>query len=106
MLQKLSMTALVGLFSSVVSLVNADCTYSGGNYYCAQTDAIIYSNVGLSATYQDVTNMDESSCACTQADFTASGSLAPSTRNYLFISGVRSSYYNLVFTTQMVNLML
>ncbi|GMC29197.1 unnamed protein product [Saccharomyces cerevisiae] len=77
MLQKLSITALVGLFSSVVSLVNADCTYSGGNYYCAQTDAIIYSNVGLSATYQDVTNMDESSCACTQADFTASGSLAP-----------------------------
>ncbi|CAI4037398.1 hypothetical protein SMKI_02G2730 [Saccharomyces mikatae IFO 1815] len=77
MLQKISIAALVGLFSSVASLANADCTYSGGNYYCAKTDAIIYSNVGLSATYQDVTNMDESSCACTQADFTASGSLAP-----------------------------
>ncbi|QID84336.1 target of Sbf [Saccharomyces pastorianus] len=77
MLQKLSITALIGLLSSAASFANADCTYSGGNYYCAQTDAIVYSNVGLSATYQDVTNMDESSCSCTQADFTSSGSLAP-----------------------------
>ncbi|CAI4055717.1 Tos1p SKDI_02G2720 [Saccharomyces kudriavzevii IFO 1802] len=77
MLLKLSITALIGLLSSAVSFTNADCTYSGGNYYCAQTDAIIYSNVGLSATYQDVTKMDESSCVCTQAEFTASGSLAP-----------------------------
>ena len=57
--------------------IKADCTFSGGNWYCSQTDAIIYTNVGISSSYMEVTNMDESTCQCQQVSFPFSGSLAP-----------------------------
>lgn len=62
---------------SAGNVVNADCTLSGGNYYCSETDAVVYSNVGYSGTYQDVTSMDETSCACSQDSYSFSGTLAP-----------------------------
>lgn len=76
--KKSSLLSVLTVLSSLTKTIKADCTLSSdGNYYCAQTDAIIYSNVGLSSTYLDVTNMDESSCACTQSSTSFSGSLAP-----------------------------
>ncbi|CCD24195.1 Tos1p NDAI_0C05360 [Naumovozyma dairenensis CBS 421] len=76
---KLSNTLIVGNIISLLStVIKADqCTFSGGNYYCSETDAIIYSNVGLSSSYQDVTNMDESTCQCSQQSTSFSGNLSP-----------------------------
>lgn len=76
---KFSNTLLLGNILSVLStLSKADqCTFSGGNYYCSETDAIIYSNVGTSSSYQDVTSMDENTCACSSSAKTFSGNLAP-----------------------------
>ncbi|SMN20944.1 similar to Saccharomyces cerevisiae YBR162C TOS1 Covalently-bound cell wall protein of unknown function [Maudiozyma saulgeensis] len=77
--RKTSLLSALTVLTSLSTTVNADCTLSSdGNYYCAQTEAVIYSNVGFSGSYLDVTNMDESSCACTQGSSTTfSGSLAP-----------------------------
>lgn len=77
--KKSSLLSALTVLSSLSTAVKADCQLSSdGNYYCAQTDAVIYSNVGFSGSYLDVTSMDESSCACTQGSSTTfSGSLAP-----------------------------
>ncbi|CAL9737241.1 hypothetical protein MOSE0_L06832 [Monosporozyma servazzii] len=66
------------VLSSLATLIKADCQLSSdGNYYCASTDAIVYSNVGISGSYNDVTSMDESSCACSSQPHQFSGNLAP-----------------------------
>lgn len=66
------------ILTTLANLINADCQLSSdGNYYCSSTDAIIYSNVGLSSSYNDITSMDESTCACTSETLEFSGSLAP-----------------------------
>lgn len=62
---------------AALSVARAECVLSGGNYYCSETDAVVYKNVGFSGSYQDVTNMDESSGTCTQSSKSFSGSLAP-----------------------------
>lgn len=70
-------------FSSVASTallaasVHAGCDYVDGNYYCSETNAVVYSNVGYSGHYSDVTSMDESTCVCSQSSVSFSGSLAP-----------------------------
>lgn len=70
-------------FSSIASTallavsVKAGCDFVGGNYYCEGTDAVVYSNVGYSGSYSDVTSMDESTCQCAQESVTFSGSLSP-----------------------------
>ncbi|CCK68067.1 Tos1p KNAG_0A03880 [Huiozyma naganishii CBS 8797] len=73
-----TLSSTVGLLAGLAKLVAADCSLSNdGNYYCATTNAIIYSNVGVSATYNDVTLMDETTCACSSQQVSFSGSLAP-----------------------------
>ncbi|CCE65504.1 hypothetical protein TPHA_0L01490 [Tetrapisispora phaffii CBS 4417] len=72
---KLATVSLAAL--TAVGLASADCSYVAGNYYCSNTNAIVYSNVGYSGSYKDVTSMDESSCICNQASTSFSGSLAP-----------------------------
>lgn len=75
---KFSSVKALTVLSSLATLIKADCQLSSdGNYYCATTDAIIYSNVGTSGSYNDVTSMDESSCACTSEPVGFSGNLAP-----------------------------
>ncbi|VEU24011.1 DEKNAAC105213 [Brettanomyces naardenensis] len=62
---------------SLASKAIADCSYVGGNYYCAQTDAVVYENLGFSGSYSDVTNMDETSCQCSQQSLSFSGTMSP-----------------------------
>ncbi|CDO92478.1 unnamed protein product [Kluyveromyces dobzhanskii CBS 2104] len=70
-------------FSSVAStallaaVARAGCDYVAGNYYCSETNAVVYSDVGYSGHYSDVTSMDESSCQCSQSSLSFSGSLSP-----------------------------
>jgi hypothetical protein len=56
---------------------NAQCQEIAGNYYCDQTDAITYKNVGFSGTYDQVTSMDTSPCLCSSNPTSFSGGLAP-----------------------------
>lgn len=71
--------APLAALAAFAPLAAADCQLSSdGNYYCAQTSNVVYSNVGFAGSYLDTTSMDESSCACVQGSSTAfSGSLAP-----------------------------
>ncbi|QLL34751.1 hypothetical protein HG536_0H01260 [Torulaspora globosa] len=62
---------------TALSVAQAGCVMSGGNYYCSETDAVVFSNVGYSGSYKDVTSMDESSGVCLQDTVSFSGSLAP-----------------------------
>lgn len=71
------LTQAAAAAASLVPLVAASCDYVGGNYYCSETDAVVYSNVGYSGSYMDVTNMDESTCACTQESVSFEGSMTP-----------------------------
>lgn len=48
-----------------------------GNYYCSKVDAITYTGVGGSGSYNQVTNMDSSSGSCSSTPFAYSGSLSP-----------------------------
>ncbi|ODV64329.1 Tos1p ASCRUDRAFT_30144 [Ascoidea rubescens DSM 1968] len=56
---------------------SAACSQVSGNYYCDEASAILYSGVGYSGTYKDVTNMDESSCECSQSSVSFSSDLSP-----------------------------
>lgn len=62
---------------AALSVARAQCVMSGGNYYCSETEAVIYKNVGFSGSYQDVTSMDETSGVCQQSSKSFSGSLSP-----------------------------
>lgn len=72
----LSQTALVSILATL-SAVSALCLMESGNYYCSNTNAVEFSNVGYSGSYKDVTNMDETSCLCTQLLVLFSGSNTP-----------------------------
>ncbi|CAL9731256.1 hypothetical protein MOUN0_L04654 [Monosporozyma unispora] len=75
---KFNSVKTLSVLTSLATLINADCQLSGdGNYYCSSTDAIVYSNVGISGSYNDVTSMDETSCACSSQPIQFSGNLAP-----------------------------
>lgn len=63
--------------ATAVASVSAACDYIDGNYYCAQTNKIIYENVGFSGSYLDITNMDETTGVCTLSSLSFLGSLAP-----------------------------
>ena len=65
--------------ASLVSLAAATCTETDGNWYCNQVDAVSYFNFGGSGTYNRVTNMDESTGACSFAstNYGPAGSIAP-----------------------------
>jgi Cell wall protein YJL171C/Tos1, N-terminal len=65
------------IVAAFVARVNAQCQQIAGNYYCAQTNAIIYNNVGFSGTYNEITNMDSTSCQCSSSPQSFSGGLAP-----------------------------
>jgi Cell wall protein YJL171C/Tos1, N-terminal len=57
--------------------VDSQCPQIDGNYYCAQTNAISFNNVGFAGSYNQVTNMDSVSCACSSTPVGFSGPLAP-----------------------------
>lgn len=48
-----------------------------GNFYCSQVDAITYTSVGGSGSYNKVTNMDSDSGTCSNEPYGYSGSLSP-----------------------------
>ncbi|CCE85191.1 Piso0_004773 [Millerozyma farinosa CBS 7064] len=73
---KFSYSLLLSILSTLVS-TQAGCTYDSGNYYCSETSNIVYSNVGYSGSYKDVTSMDEDTGECSQQDYQFSGNLAP-----------------------------
>lgn len=73
---KFSTATLIAVLSSILS-VEASCSYDGGNYYCSETTKVVYKGIGFSGSYQDVTNMDESSGSCTQQSYSFSGNLSP-----------------------------
>ncbi|CCH57850.1 hypothetical protein TBLA_0A00500 [Henningerozyma blattae CBS 6284] len=43
----------------------------------SSAQAIVYSNVAMSGSYQDITNMDENSGVCSQKSYAVSGNIAP-----------------------------
>lgn len=69
-------TILLSLLAAFTT-VEAGCSFVGGNYYCDEVDAVVYSNVGYSGSYSDVTNMDENSCECSQKSVSFEGSNSP-----------------------------
>jgi len=71
---KFSTATLIAVLSSIV---NASCSYDGGNYYCSETKKVVYKGIGFSGSYQDVTNMDEDSGSCSQESYSFSGNLSP-----------------------------
>ena len=62
---------------ATIATVQAGCSFVGGNYYCSQTDKIIYNGLGYSGSYQDVVSMDESTGQCSQQAYSFSGNLSP-----------------------------
>ena len=69
---------LVALAIAAFSVgANSQCQEIAGNYYCDQTDAITYNNIGFSGTYNQITSMDSSSCQCSSSPTSFSGGLAP-----------------------------
>ena len=72
-----SSSVFTALAAFLVQRAQADCQLIGGNYYCSETTAIAYDNIGYSGSYSDVTNMDESSCKCSQDSVSFSGSMSP-----------------------------
>lgn len=63
--------------AATLATVAADCDYIDGNYYCSETNKVIYKNVGFAGSYQDVTNMDETTGQCSLELHSFLGSLAP-----------------------------
>jgi hypothetical protein len=61
----------------LITQVAGQCQQIAGNYYCSQTNAIKYNNVGFSGTYNQVTGMDSTSCQCSSQKVSFSGGLAP-----------------------------
>lgn len=48
-----------------------------GNYYCQKVDAITYTGVGGSGSYNQITNMDSGSGSCSSSPKGYSGSMSP-----------------------------
>lgn len=81
----MSLSLIALLVAAFSARVNAQCQEIAGNYYCASTDAIIYNNVGFSGTYNEITSMDSTSCACSSSPQAFSGGLAPLNEEVRFI---------------------
>lgn len=77
---KFSASLLYTIASALVStstVVADSCQYISGNYYCNAVSAIQYQNIGFAGSYNDVTEMDESSCVCSSSTKAFSGTLSP-----------------------------
>lgn len=76
------MKYLYGAAALFAASVSADLCAHGstddnGNYYCQKVNAITYTGVGGSGSYNKVTAMDSSSGSCSSSPHSYSGSLAP-----------------------------
>ncbi|CAH2355098.1 protein Tos1p [[Candida] railenensis] len=65
------------VFAALVAAVSASCEEVSGNYYCSLTTKVTYEGIGFSGSYNDVTNMDESTGECTSSSLSFSGNLSP-----------------------------
>lgn len=75
---KLSSSILYSLATILsANYVQAACDYIDGNYYCASVNAVQYTNIGFSGSYENVISMDESTCQCEQESYSFSGTLSP-----------------------------
>ncbi|CDK29777.1 unnamed protein product [Kuraishia capsulata CBS 1993] len=75
---RFSASVLLATVSAMVSSVSASsCSYVDGNYYCDSVSAVVYSGIGYSGSYSDVTDMDEDSCSCSQETVKFSGTMSP-----------------------------
>ncbi|KAG7727490.1 hypothetical protein KL933_002424 [Ogataea haglerorum] len=68
---------LLTVFSAICATARAGCSYVDGNYYCSETNAVVYQGIGYSGSYSDVTNIDESSCQCSSETKSFSGAMSP-----------------------------
>jgi len=70
---------LAAILAAAFQLSNAQsgCQQIDGNYYCSQTNAISFNNIGFSGSYNQITNMDSTSCSCSSSPVSFSGPLAP-----------------------------
>ncbi|CAB66439.1 hypothetical protein POMI540_3594 [Schizosaccharomyces pombe] len=65
--------------------VKADgCSEENGYYYCNQASEVEFTNVGYSSTYNEITNMDTSSCSCSSTPKSYGGNLAPFDEEFSF----------------------
>ncbi|EEB05852.1 fungal protein [Schizosaccharomyces japonicus yFS275] len=67
----------VATFLLGIAGVRAGCVVESGNYYCNEVSEVLFTNVGSSGSYNDITNMDTSSCTCSHTSKSYSGPLAP-----------------------------
>jgi hypothetical protein len=53
------------------------CADDGGNWFCQAVNAITYTQVGGSGTYNRITAMDSNSGACSSSPYDYSGTMSP-----------------------------
>lgn len=58
-------------------LCSSGSTDDNGNWYCQSVQAITYTGVGGSGTYNKITNMDSNSGSCSSSPFGYSGTMSP-----------------------------
>lgn len=78
----ISSAAVLVATTGLTNLVRADNCALGselveGNWYCQVVDTIVYSGIGGSGSYNQVTDMDSSSGSCASSQVAYSGNLAP-----------------------------
>lgn len=61
---------------ALIATVNAGCTNDGGNWYCSETDKVVFNGIGFDGSYSDVVSMNENG-QCTQQTKSFSGNLSP-----------------------------
>lgn len=71
----------LGLVLGSAALASADCAVrsfnEGGNFFCQAVARIQYTNVGHTATYEQVVGMDQNSGACQKVPKAFGGPMAP-----------------------------
>lgn len=65
------------IFSNSILYTIAAALYSTSSVAAGQASAVQYQNIGFSGSYQDVTLMDENSCACSSSQKFFSGTMSP-----------------------------
>ncbi|KAK5172018.1 target of Sbf [Saxophila tyrrhenica] len=65
------------LLLAVATAQDNACEDDGGNFYCQLVNAITYTSVGGSGTYQKITDMDSTSGSCASSPYDYAGSIAP-----------------------------
>lgn len=65
-------------FTLFGTVLGSECVEISGNWYCNQTNEVIYNGLGSSpGSYQRVTAMDADSCTCSMSTQAFSGALSP-----------------------------